>query len=222
MKTIEEQVKDAMWYLHPDRANAHQAYHILMDIKWPKKEPVANLTGKQVAIVVGHEPGGGAEGERDYNVRVAQHIGEILKGHDIRAYLYYHSIKAYTARIKEMTSNIKRVNPNNILTVELHYNDVDIPRAEGHEFHYYVNSLLAVSIRDSFQAAFPTSRARHSNGIYRNTDGNGSFFLRSAPGITCLVEPFFHSNPVEWDFFRDREEELAIAYSAGILNYLQT
>jgi len=192
----------------------------------PSPKPAASpagakgdLTGKQIAVVVGHEPGGGANGEREYNKVVAKHMRDLLEAQGATVFLYEHKTKAYGQRQNEMAAAVKAKLPKCWATIELHYDDVDSPDANGHHFQYLKTKALAVAIRDEFEKRFPGKKARQDKGIFMNENENGSGFLKKAPGAACLVEPFFRSNPAEWAFFSKLHREVAEAYCVGIANF---
>ena len=175
----------------------------------------------QIALIVGHEPGGGAEGERAYNIKVRAHMASVLAFLGLDVLLYDHKIRSYGARQNAMAAAVKAAQPNNKICVELHYNDVDDPQANGHQFHYNAKEPLARCFANEFQRKFPNSRPRQDKGIFHTPKGDGAGFLIKSPGAAVLTEPFFHSNPKENEFFKDRQEEVAVAYCAAIEAYLK-
>jgi len=191
---------------------AHQPE--LPGISPPISTPPAQspLIGKQIALIPGHEPGGGAEGERAWNIDVALYMHDALVKLGADPIIYYHNTRAYSQRMLEMNRNIKALQPNNWVCIELHYDDVDIPGPSGHHFQYLGSKLLASSFRDTWQAKYNNSIAKRDNGIMYNNDQNGSGFLRNAPGWAVLCEPFFRSNPTEWAYFKDKQLEVSQTY----------
>ena len=177
--------------------------------------------GKQIAIVVGHEPGGGAAGERAYNLKVQSYIDSQLRAAGFDVFCYTHTLKPYGARQTAMASAVKKAQPQNLICVELHYNDVDTPQANGHQFHYNASKGLAVAFAKEWQKTFPQSRARQDKGTYHTPSGDGAGFLIKSPGLAVLVEPFFHSNPTEWAFYKDKHEAVAAVYSRAITNFVK-
>jgi N-acetylmuramoyl-L-alanine amidase len=95
-----------------------------------------NLTGKNVAIIVGHEPGGGAAGERAYNMALSVIMRDILRDNGAHVYLHTHHTKAYGQRMREMRAAIKLMMPDCDACVELHFNGYYKESANGHEFLY--------------------------------------------------------------------------------------
>ena len=171
---------------------------------------------KQIALIVGHEPGGGAEGERVYNIAVRGHMVANLAAAGFDVFSYDHVLKSYGARQDAMRRAVMKAQPHNLICVELHYNDVDTPLANGHQFHYNASPGLARAFADAWRFRFPASKPRQDNGIYHTPTGDGSGFLRKAPGLAVLTEPFFHSNPDENKFFAFKQKSVADTYCDAI------
>jgi len=186
----------------------------------PRRPTDKVLIRKNVCLVVGHEPGGGAAGERKWNIEVSKKMKTLLESLGAKVLIYYHRTKAYTQRCNEMRSGVNRSMPNADCVVLLHYNAVTDPKAHGHEFHYGGYAALAKSFRDAFQEDYPSSRARHSNGVLHNTDKNGAQMIRKAPAACVLTEPFFISNPREKAKFGTAHQSMANTYVKGIVNFL--
>ena len=178
------------------------------------------LTGRYVALVVGHEPGGGAWKEREWNLVVADLTAQKLRDMGAEVYIHLHRTKNYSLRMEEMRAGIKKHAPKAECVLSLHYNGVDYPEAHGHEFHYRSVPAFAKAIRDSWQKHFPWSKARRVNGIFENRAYRGWLMLKVAPAAACLVEPFFISNPEEKTKIFESQEEVANVYAEGILNFL--
>lgn len=239
MRTIKQQVADALWYLNKpgqSQLDEEKAIEILSHIAFGEKAkskltqiqdafaPVleGNLTGKFIALIPGHEPGGGAEGERDYNIKVANQMKRILEAQGAHVIIYLHTIKAYSKRQDAMAKAIKKLQPKNDICIELHYDAVARKSASGHHFQYYSSKgeVLAQFFRNEWQRMYPQSKThRGSTGIYENKRGNGAGFLHKSPGVAVLTEPFFRSNDAEWDFYKNRHREVAEVYCQAIINY---
>lgn len=177
-----------------------------------------DLEGKRVGLVIGHEPGGGAPGERDWNLAVAEILAEKLQDRGAFVLVYEHKTRAYSRRCREMRSALIDKDLDCILL--MHYNSFSKASANGHEFHYRSFPAFAASIRDSWQKSYPWSVARRDNGILKNTKAAGSGMIRMAPAAACLTEPFFQSNPKERGALIDDHEGAASAYCEGITNFL--
>ena len=180
-----------------------------------------DLSGKKVFLVVGHEPGGGAEGEREWNIEVAQRLESKLRGRGAFVITYEHKVRAYGQRCDEMRDACLTQMPDADCVILMHYNAYSDTSAHGHEFHYGGYKEFAESIRDAWQEAFPNSRPRQDNGILHNTDGNGSLMIRSAPAACCLLEPFFATNLNEREQFIEAHQDVAEVYAKGISSWLK-
>jgi N-acetylmuramoyl-L-alanine amidase len=181
---------------------------------------MSKLQNKQIALVVGHERGGGAAGERSYNLALAIIMRDILEERCAAVYVHKHHEKSYGVRQDEMRAAVKEALPDCACCIELHYNSYESPNAQGHEFFYRGCKRIAECFRDRFQEDFPWSRGRQSNGIMKQITGNGSGFLRKAPAWACLVEPFFESNAKEREYFMGHQAKLATSYCNAIEDFL--
>ena len=167
MRTKEQQIQDALWYLKKPGQfpeDEAKAIKILSDIAFGKKKsakiiqqieaadqlaptdvPWGALNGKLIAVVVGHEPGGGAQGERVYNKKVGAHMKALLGKHGAQVWYYEHKTRAYSKRMAEM----KAAMPKCFAAIELHYDGyAPRPAASGHHFQYRGAKELAAAIRD--------------------------------------------------------------------------
>jgi N-acetylmuramoyl-L-alanine amidase len=177
------------------------------------------LFNRRVCLVIGHEPGGGAEGERKWNLKLAVRMVEILEAQGAEVFVYEHRSQAYSRRCAEMRSGVLKHFPGAEVVLLLHYNAVDYEEAHGHEFHYRESRGLASAMRDAWQLFAPWSRARRSNGIFENRSGRGSGMIKASPAPCCLCEPFFVSNPAERERFVDDVDGVARAYVEGLRRY---
>jgi len=249
MKTHKQQILDALWYLKKPGQSPEdeaEAIKILSDVVGkkidtkPTESVIKDITGANYptmpdyseevlkgvffAIMPGHEPGGGAQGERAYNIVVGHHMKEILESYGATVFYYEHRTRSYGRRQDEAASAVKAAYKKHLLkpgvkklgiSYELHYDAVSSPSPSGHHFQYLGAKELASFIRDGFQARFPHSQARRDNGIMRNARGNGAGYLRKSPLWAVLTEPFFISNPAEKAFYADKQHEIALIYCAA-------
>jgi N-acetylmuramoyl-L-alanine amidase len=237
-RSIEQQVRDGLYFLlKPGQSpeDEEKAIEILSTIGFGKCEAAARveaikvahpdpdggipwhaLAGKTIAVIPGHEPGGGAEGERVYNIKVAEHMGEMLRDAGAIVFDYRHKLKGYSARMAAM----RRAMPECFACVELHY-DAYSPRPEaaGHHYQYIGGKNLAAMARDEFQRRFPQSMARRDNGIHYNPAGRGSGFMKNCRGWGLLTEPFFITNPAEREFFKHRQFDLALVNCIALAKF---
>ena len=174
---------------------------------------------KTAFLVIGHEPGGGARGERAWNIKVADSLKCKLKCLGIDSIIYEHRTKSYHKRCLEMRDCAKIHNPDCVLL--MHYNSFSDSSANGHEFHYRSFPHFAKAIRDAWQERYPWSRPRQNNGILKNVSGRGSSMIRLAPAPACLTEPFFESNSKERSILIDDFHGVAEVYAKGIFNFLK-
>ena len=156
---------------------------------------VQDLLGKEVCLVIGHEPGGGAKGERTWNIKVANQLALNLEARGAVVFIYFHKTRSYNTRCYEMRAGVKKHMPNADFVLLMHYNSMDGPEYSGHHFQYRGAKSAAEFLRDAWQEDFPWSEADRDNGIYRNTNAAGSLMLRLAPAWAVLTEPGFESNP---------------------------
>lgn len=178
-----------------------------------------DLKCRRIGIVIGHEPGGGARGEREWNLKVARILKKKLEGRGAKVVIYQHKAKAYSKRCRDMRTALLPEDLDCILL--LHYNSFSNQSANGHEFHYRGFPALAGAIRDAWQERYPWSRARQNDGILKNKAGRGSGMIKAAPAPCCLLEPFFESNEKERNLLIDDHEGVASAYLDGVGRFLK-
>ncbi len=186
--------------------------------------PWDSLNGLVVVVGVGHEPGGGASGERVWNIKVAKAMKAILEQHGAIAHVYLHKIRSYSARQACFAEFCKKVGA--FLCWELHYDAVKNPAARGHHFKFRGAKKFATYTQKEFSQRFPQSVARDSYGdgpgLHHATSGNGSGFLRAMPCWALLPEPFFNSNPSEKAFFKPRIDEIAEIYCIAAARFARS
>ena len=178
-----------------------------------------SLYNREIALVVGHTPHAGAEGEWEWNTSLAEFMVTELKSLGLKVYLHKHTIKSYGARQDEMAREVRSHLPNCEAVIELHYNAYSDPSANGHEFLYNATPSLSAALQKRFSDTYPWSVAR-SGGVKQRSSGDGAGFLIKAPAASCITEPFFVTNPKERDFFKDLPKEVAGIFTLGICDYL--
>ena len=189
---------------------------------WSNSQRVlSSLNGVEVAIVIGHEPDGGAEGEREYNKRVAFHMSQMLRAAGAKVFYYEHTLKPYGARQKAMRKALRQSVPNCFIVWELHYDGYNDRSVAGHHFKYRGAKELAEFTQREFANRFPKSRARYDAGLHHCTSGSGAGFLKAATGWAILPEPFFITNDDEAKFFEGKEKEIAEIYCIGGAKFTQ-
>ena len=233
-----QQVKDALYYFKKPEPDILKGVGILEDIV-PKdvvakiiKIPTAsknalNLTqlkGIKLCLWVGHQPGGGAQGERAWNIKLAKTNKAMVEANGGECRVYYHKLAAYGARQDAMRARMLKdieAGWKADLCLELHYDAVKRESASGYHFQYRGFKQAAIYFRDRFGAAFPNKRRHRDNGILHNVRGNGAGFLKKCPVPAILCEPLFRSSPTEWAFFKDKHEEVATAYLLACADFAQ-
>jgi N-acetylmuramoyl-L-alanine amidase len=247
MKTLRQQVADALWYLErPGQSPGDEAkaIEILGTVARGRKggdelvkkiresEPTINpsgvpwqsLKGLVLVIGIGHEAGGGASGERTWNTKVAKVMKGILESHGAIAHIYFHKVKSYTLRQNRFAAFCKKVGA--FLCWELHYDAFTKASANGHHFKYRGAKKFAVFTQEEFSQHYPQSVARNSYGdgpgLHHALKGNGSGFLKKMPCWAMLPEPFFNSNPAERAFFKPKINEIAFVYCIGATRFAQS
>jgi N-acetylmuramoyl-L-alanine amidase len=92
------------------------------------------------------------------------------------------------------------------LVVELHFNSYHKPSANGYEALYWHSSTkgkdAAETFVDTFETEYPSNLKRGSKPIQDNNQ-RGARFLKALKAPCVILEPFFGSNPKEWEMFQD-------------------
>ena len=176
-----------------------------------------------IALCVGHSRQGdsGAASidgttEWDYNSDLAERIAAKTQ-QEIRVYNAYGG-KGYTSAMRWLAKKLKKDGAE--FAIELHFNAAS-PSATGHEWLYWNTStngrLLARSLRDSMEDAFPQFTSR---GIKARGKGSrGASFLRLPNCPAVIAEPFFGTNQDDWQLAKDHRDGLATAITGGIVLY---
>jgi N-acetylmuramoyl-L-alanine amidase len=185
------------------------------------------MTKKLIAICVGHSRSGddgavNVEGisEWNFNQPIAKRVCELLHeaGHDSVLIDKYEG-SGYAPAMMWLTKHIKELKAD--VAVELHFNSAG-PYANGHEFLHWFSSpkgaSLAANLSESLVKFFPNQKDRGLKSI--NAEDRGGLFLRKTHCPAVICEPFFGSNPTENLYFSNRKEELAKAYTEGILKWV--
>ena len=182
---------------------------------------------KLVAVCVGHSRYGddgavNVDGvtEWAFNQPLAKRVCELVEqaGHSailIDRYTgtsYSSAMLALAKRLKELKVDV---------AIELHFNSAG-SLATGYEFLHWFASPKGVELGHkllrSFAKHFPDQKNRGLKPI--DSTDRGGLFLRKTQCPAVICEPFFGSNEKDTTFFAAHREELARAYSEGILNWL--
>jgi N-acetylmuramoyl-L-alanine amidase len=185
-----------------------------------------------IALCVGHSrrladgtPEGGAitcdggTSEWEWNAALARLIAaELHDAHGIAAEIVNdYGPRGYGSAMRWLGGTCLRGFPGLRLAVELHFNSADDPAASGHEWLYWPGSikgkLAATELHLAMCRDFPAIRPR---GVKIPPDARGAAFLRETPCPAVIAEPFFGSNPRDWDAARARPEKLAATLAAGL------
>ena len=176
-----------------------------------------------IALCVGHSRQGdsGASSvdgttEYDYNCDLAYRIS-VKTRQPIDIYNTYTG-NGYTSAMRWLAKKLKADGAK--FAIELHFNSAG-SAATGHEWLYWHSSekgrLLARSLRDSMEDAFPQFTSR---GIKMRQKGSrGASFLSLTHCPAVIAEPFFGSNKDDWKLATEHKDGLAATITGGILLY---
>ena len=111
--------------------------------------------------------------------------------------------------------------------IEFHYNAYDIEAAQGSEYLYYPTSKgglkLATILRDNIKESMGfglRTNDKSKEGLRPTSTGNGTPVLKNTKCVTVLIEPFFITNPVEFEKATENKKELAEAIIKSIKEYI--
>ena len=191
----------------------------------------------KVILVPGH---GGKAPEGEY-----QDFGAVSKDKTVDEFHYYQDlIKKYIIPELEkekieyeyVERKIKKVMPykeiNSVakdgdFAIEFHYNSYHIEAAQGSEYLYYPTSTgglkLATILRDNISEIMGfalRTNDKSKQGLRPTSTGNGSTVLKKTKCVTVLIEPFFITNPVEFEKATENRKELAKAIIKSIEEYI--
>lgn len=195
----------------------------------PKTKPAAKTKpAHHVAICVGHSRIGdtgarsvGGCNEWIYNRAVAQELQSELEHHGIKATIISeYPRKTYLGAMTWLRIQLDHIGAT--LAIELHFNAADNPDAQGFEYLHAGSPrgmhLAACLIHAHSQNIPLTQRNRGMKAVGRAERGGGFLHRITQPAVIC--EPFFGTNPDEWNFYRSNANQLAKSYAAGIARYV--
>lgn len=185
----------------------------------------------KVGICIGHsrKTNGRTEGgavsvgevnEHTYNSELAKLILDHLSEMGIEAFIVSeYQGSGYTDAQKWLASYLKSRGAT--LAIELHFNSSDSPSATGHEWLFWASStkgrLLAKDLDASMLEMFPDFKQR---GIKPKGPGDrGAEFLKLTHCPAVIAEPFFGSNPEDWELAVSRKDQIAQAIAIGLRHY---
>lgn len=181
-----------------------------------------------VAICVGHSRIGdtgarsvGGVNEWVYNKAVAQELQSELEHHGIKSTIISHyPRKTYLGAMTWLRIQLDHIGAT--LAIELHFNAADNPDAQGFEYLHAGSPRgmhLASCLAHAHSQSIPfQQRNRGIKAVARAERGGG--FLHRVKPTAVIAEPFFGTNPDEWNFYRSNAPTLAKAYAAAIRRFI--
>ena len=192
----------------------------------------------KVILVPGH---GGKAPKGEY-----QDFGAVSKDETVDEFHYYQDLikkfiipelekeKIEYAYVERKTkkvmpyTEINAVAKDGDFAIEFHYNSYHIEAAQGSEYLYYPTSKgglkLATILRDNISETMGfalRTNDKSKEGLRPTSTGNGSPVLKNTKCVTVLIEPFFITNPVEFEKATENRKELAGAIVKSIKEYMQ-
>jgi N-acetylmuramoyl-L-alanine amidase len=186
----------------------------------------AEMEGRAVIVIcVGHARRGdtgavaadGVTTERACNTDLAFKVAERLQDKVRRCHVVYlYPADGYPQAMKWLAGELGRLRAT--LAVELHFNTSHVRAATGHEWLYSNDSeagrRLAGCLNTAMIRRFPDLLPRGCKPITRKDNGSG--FVRLMPCPAVIAEPFFGSNPADWDAVAAHPDPLAAALAEGL------
>lgn len=171
---------------------------------------------KKVFIDPGHggkDPGavGGGLRESDINLSVAKHVVTELKRHNVDVTMSRNTDIDVTLQNRTTNANSKKVDG----FVSIHVNSYSDSTAKGVETWCYSSNNLATDIHNSL--VIDKSIYSKNRGI---KESKTLYVLKNTTMKACLVELGFISNNDDRVLLKNKQKEMAIAISKGILKYL--
>lgn len=144
--------------------------------------------------------------EWHYNTKLAKKIKEYLPDHIHTTIINHYEGNSYTESMRWLKKTVDPLNAD--LLCELHFNSFSNPNVNGHEMLHWHSSLkgsvAATNLNNAMKKAFPENTDR---GVKKVTHGErGAGFLCGPKAPCVILEPFFGSNPDEWEAFGETEE----------------
>lgn len=181
---------------------------------------------KHVGICIGHSRIGdsgaasvGGVSEWNYNVRVADLLQKNLASCGLKATVIRHyPRRSYGEAMTWLSKELKRLKCD--VAIELHFNSAS-SLATGHEYLHLENSVngkrLAACFNRRHKAHYPAQRDRGVKNLSKGERGYEFVHRVTPPAVIC--EPFFGSNAMEWNIFKDDHQKLAVAYAEALMEY---
>lgn len=186
----------------------------------------------KVAICVGHSrqirgrvDGGavsvGGVSEHEFNSELAGLVQEkLLKAGVESAIFDVYRGSGYTAAMTDLAAQVKKYGAD--IAIELHFNSSDSVQSNGYEYLHWHNSKNGTRLATLFLSEhgryFPKFRARGLVKIDSEKKRGGGFLKRThCPAV--ILEPFFGSNPKEWEHYSGNMNRVADMYVSAITKY---
>lgn len=191
-------------------------------------EPAPSSGSPLVALCVGHSRSGdngavsvGGVSEWDFNFEVANLTAGELRRHGLRARVVsQYDGSSYGQAMTWLAAHLRGIDAD--LAIELHFNAAS-ESAQGFEYLYYHTSTRGKALAESLHAAqkqaFPFAVDRGTKS--RAAGDRGVQFLKLTHCPAVLAEPFFGTNPEEWNLYSGEKAKLAETYAAGVLSFLR-
>ena len=164
----------------------------------------------------GHDPGSSGNGinEKDINLQVTLKIGEILKKHGVE--IFY---SRTTDKFVGLSDRASVANKNKVdIFISIHCNSATNTLAKGIEVYSYPNSTQGLRLANDIRTSIISDK------VYTNDRGikTANFaVLRLTTMPAALVELAFISNAEDAQILKNKQDELAMEISKGILKNLR-
>ena len=190
-----------------------------------------NLEGRRVAICVGHSRAGdtgatapGEVTEYAWNKPIAHTVATNLEAlgcevlvvdeYGVREVFNYGSAMRWLAPVvSEFEAE---------LVVELHFNSASDRKARGFETLITGSrrgTILGNCLQDAMAELFTGEPNRGVKVLKRDDRGGAFLYLNKPPA--AILEPLFASNVGSWDTYKNRRDDIAHAYTMGLISYLE-
>lgn len=203
--------------------------HIGLTTVESEPEPDDQPTLKRVAVVVGHSRIGdagsishGGISEWEYNRMVAIHLKSKLMARGYHAMVVYNIPRDdYRSAMSWVADKIKEFEAD--IAIELHFNASGSHTAKGHEWLYWHTSVKGRKLASCLEVSMIQRRIGFPvRGTKPKESGDlGAHFLSKTHCPAIICEPFFGDNEQEWDYWKDKQEDLAEIDARAIDRYFE-
>jgi len=181
-----------------------------MDSEGVLKETLGEPRKQRLVLAVGHSRAkdkgavgfDGTTTEWTYNRTLAHFITLYLDDNIDVTIIDTYKGNSYKEAMLNLKLTVDPLDP--LLVVELHFNSFSDPKANGYEALYWHSSKRGKQAAEAFVQAMYNAFPSHTNRGAKAIQGNsarGSRFLRTLKAPCVILEPFFGSNPEEWQRF---------------------